>query len=106
MVSSKSWGALVVGVLAVIVRLDERFVSSINGVTQCTYVNYAGIGLGAVALLIGVVAAWEAATGVLRYQGGAKRGRSFAVVAVAAGLGVMGLLQGFAIIMSPCAGIS
>lgn len=105
MVSPKSWGVVVLGVLALVIRLDERHIVSINGATQCTYVNYAGIGLGAIALLVGVVAAWEAATGLIAYHGVAKRVPTFAVIGIGATLGVFGLLKGFAIVMSPCSGI-
>jgi hypothetical protein len=106
MVSPKSWGVLVLGVLALIVRIDERHLVSVNGVTECAYVDYAGIALGAIALIVGTVAVWEAVSGAIAYVGVAQRVPTFTVIVLGAALGVTGMLKGFAIIMSPCAGIT
>lgn len=103
MASSKSWAALVIGVLAVVLRVDMSNTLTVNGqVTSCSYTDLAGIGLGGLAALVALGAGWEVATGLTRYQPVVRKGVTLAVVALALFLGTVGLLKGFAVIMSPC----
>ncbi|WP_433370926.1 hypothetical protein [Streptosporangium sp. CA-115845] len=101
MASSKSWAALVVGVLAVVVRVDLTTLT-VNGQSTCDYTDLAGIGLGGLAMFIALVAGWDAVTGLTDYQPRVRKGVTLGVIALALLLGTVGLLKGFAVIMSPC----
>ncbi|MEU6997533.1 hypothetical protein [Nonomuraea sp. NPDC046570] len=101
--SSKSWGALVLGLLSLVLRLDLYESSSVNGqVVSCSNTDLGGIGLGGLAVIVGLAAGWDAATGLIRYQAPARKGPTLVVMAFALALGTVGLLKGFSVIMDPC----
>ncbi|MER5624708.1 hypothetical protein ABT061_27115 [Streptosporangium sp. NPDC002544] len=100
--SAKSRAALVVGLLAVVVRVGTTVTLTINGESTCNHTDFAGIGLGGVAVFIALLAGWEAATGLTDHQHQARKDVTWGVTALALLLGAVGLLKGFAVVMSPC----
>ncbi|MFI6812569.1 hypothetical protein ACIBG7_09180 [Nonomuraea sp. NPDC050328] len=101
-VAPKAWGALVIGLFALVVRLSSLSTVSLNGkVTSCSYTDFAGIGLGGLSVLLALVAGWEVATGL---RTDARKAPTLAVMAVACLLGVVGVMKGLGMIWSPCTG--
>lgn len=102
MVSSQSWAALVVGLLSLFVRVNVIKTEWIGEVASCSHVDFAGMGLGGLAVLLALGAGRDVATGLIAYKPQLHKGATLAVAVLGLVLGVVGLLRGFDVIMSPC----
>ncbi|WP_344966445.1 hypothetical protein [Streptosporangium fragile] len=97
-----SWAVFVIGVLSVLLRFGVTRRERIGEVAICDHVGFVGIGLGGLAVLLAPGAGRDVVTGLIAYRPREGKGTALAVVAVGLALGVVGLLKGLGLIMSPC----
>lgn len=103
-ISTRSWVALALGVLALIVRVESLQTRTFNGVvTSCSYTDLGGLALGAIAILVAFAAIREAMTTLFVQRGWSRRDATIIVAVIAIALGVIGILKGLALVASPCA---
>lgn len=86
--------AAIIAILGFVIRVTSTSQSSINGVVTCWHNDFAALGLGILAVILGGL-------GALRAQGHA-RNANMIVGGIAAAVGVVHVLRGFGMVGGPC----
>lgn len=95
--SGAAKGAAILAILSLVISVNFVNTTNINGVVSCSYFDVAKLGLGGLAILVGISGVMGARKDISE-----ARNLNMTVSGIAALVGVIGVLMGLGIIGGPC----